>query len=220
MSDSMDAALESAVFNLGLFGYLNPRIFEPEWFVDRGLVGAEEMKGVDVSPDSAAIVGWSTDWFNLEVSLDRFLIWGSVGERERLRTLTRGTFEVLSHTPIIGYGLSYEFSVPMPSLSEQESFMDRLAPSSYWIDVFDKPSDRRLNLVSTIDEASRKRFRVIVESSVDDDPCVYLSVNTERLTEDMEAHVVGCADVLDEVDSVWDGAFQRAKDVLNLIGRR
>lgn len=209
-----DAVWGDAVVNLALFGYLNPRIFVPSWFEHRELLTADDLKGAELNPDSPALVAFATGSFTLEVSLERYLIYGPAKHRARYRELTEATFSILSHTPLVGLGIGYEFWVPFESAEQRDHAFDRYAPTSAWAGDLPGSTERRLQIVVEGPEGGSSKVRVILENSTTLENALWIMVATEDLATEEERVIEGCDASIAALAQLWQPAEAMAEKVV------
>jgi hypothetical protein len=133
--------LERDAGSIVLLGRLNPAIFQPQWFVNQGLIrsfGGEDGDKLEVV--SPAVTAFSTGTFRLLVQQEQFSITSHGADGlEPIRDLVIGTFERLEHTPIAKMGINRHMHFQAPSSTEWHAIGDRLAPKEPWRGIVDKP---------------------------------------------------------------------------------
>ncbi len=116
-----------------LVGNINPKIFQPEWFIRKGIV--EEW---DYSQDNFISL---SDMSQMELPNDRkilalfnqFSVSSSrASEFFSLKDLVMSTFTLLSETPILQMGMNYTSAIKIVSQDKWRQFGSQLAPQNYW----------------------------------------------------------------------------------------
>jgi hypothetical protein len=116
-----------------LVGSLNPKIFQPEWFARQGLLANEQAESAQIRVIVPEIAQFETEQFNLQVTLDRFIVTSTPNtDPVLLRDLVQGAFFILEHTPITAMGLNRHMHFPLESEDTWHQVGDKLAPKDPW----------------------------------------------------------------------------------------
>lgn len=116
-----------------LVGNMNPKIFHPEWFIRKGIVGEWDYKNEqDINlPDMAQVVLPADR--NITVFLNKFSITTSrSSEYLTLKDLVVSTFTLLSETPVLQLGMNFTSVIKINNLENWIKLGRELAPQSYW----------------------------------------------------------------------------------------
>lgn len=133
---------EQEFFSLSIvvLGNFSPRIFQPEWFVNKKLIREAEVEPENlkvVHPDLTII---ETDEFKLEVRPNRFeLQTFQESYREPLKDLISSIFRLLSETPITAFGINYNKHFKFEIEKDYLNFGFHLAPINKTFDFMDNP---------------------------------------------------------------------------------
>lgn len=128
-------------------GDFNPKIYQPAWFASQGLLRESEAEAANVEIIHADFTSFSTDWFLLQVSRDRFsMTVKSSAYKGHLRDFVLGTFSNLSHTPIKQMGLNYGTRVRFKSDNDWHCFGHFLVPKSPWSGLLAQPGMRSVSV--------------------------------------------------------------------------
>jgi len=131
------------VLSIVFIGDFNPAIYQPSWFAAKGLIREAEAESAQVSMIHPDYAGFSTDWFKLEVTRDKFTITTtSVAFKTRLRDLVISAFNILSQTPIRQMGINFDERLKFRSESDWHCFGHFLVPKTAWGKLLDKPGMR------------------------------------------------------------------------------
>jgi hypothetical protein len=139
----LKAEVESA--SIVVLGRVNPAIFQPTWFSLQDLVPAEIASSANIRIIAPEIAAFSTSWFSLQVTRDR-LQFETVNPDSYLplRVLAIGTFGILSHTPVVKFGINTRRHYRYESIKEWHAVGHALAPKEPWKDVLSDPGMRTL----------------------------------------------------------------------------
>lgn len=131
-----------------LLGDLNPKIFQPAWFAQQGLIRQSEGEGANIEIVHPDVVVFSLDWVRVEVTRERFSARSEQPDSFVLmRDLVFGAFSLLNHTPIRAVGFNQEINFQAPSEESWHKLGHRLAPKDLWLDVLKDPGLRALTMV-------------------------------------------------------------------------
>jgi hypothetical protein len=148
---------EQEIFNLSIviLGDFNPRIFQPEWLVNKKLIRESEGDPESLKvlhPDLTVI---ETDEFRLEVRPNRFELQTlQESYREPLKDLCTSIFKLLSETPINAFGVNYCKHFKFDNEKDYVNLGYHLAPINKNFDFIDDP--RLLEITVT----NRKKDKV------------------------------------------------------------
>ncbi len=139
--------------NIVLAGNFNPKIFHPEWFIRKGIVGEwdysndEVINLQDVSqitlPGNRKVVALLNQF-----SIRSFL----ASDFLALKDFIASTFSILRETPINQMGMNYSSIIKIANKDEWRQFGSELAPKKHWedsLDYFtnlDKPRQEEIGL--------------------------------------------------------------------------
>ncbi len=116
-----------------LLGSFNPAIFTPTWFALQKLLSENEAETADLEMVHNQISVFQTEWFNLQVTPDRFSIETTQAPNVRVRDLVARLFdEYLPHTPVAAMGINYSVHVRARSNEEWNRIGMTLAPPEAW----------------------------------------------------------------------------------------
>ncbi len=116
-----------------LVGNFNPSIFQPEWFIRKGIVEEWDYTGNEniTIPDLAKVE--FTDDRKLSVLFNKFALMATrASEYQTLHDIVLNTFNILSETPVDQMGMNYSILVEIDS-EKWKDFGYHLAPKDPWI---------------------------------------------------------------------------------------
>lgn len=142
----------SEELSIVLLGDFNPKIFQPTWFALQGLIRESEAETAPVELVHSDYTSFSTDWFALQVTRDKFnLTVKSLTYKKHLTDLALGTFQKLSHTPINAMGLNISKGLRFKSVKDWHGFGHYIAPKSPWNGLLKNPGTRSIMIESQRD---------------------------------------------------------------------
>jgi hypothetical protein len=175
-----------------VIGSFNPAIFHPLWFSTLGLIRDEEATSAEFGLLTNDISNFSTDWFTLSVTTDRFSIGTADGTKDLvLRDLLIGTFKVLEHTPIRAMGFNSDSHFPMQSEETWHAFGDYYAPKAAWRKIMTSPGLISLTLQGQRDDTVASKVQVKVEPSRQIEHGVYFAINQHYDIEESQFYTPG-----------------------------
>jgi hypothetical protein len=165
-----------------LVGSFNPAIFQPQWLVSQNLVTKQEADHADIKIIQPEVTDFSTQWFQLQVLANRFLVQSSdPREYSPLRDLAAGMFTVLSHTPTTALGITRNYHYRMPSIEKWHALGHLLAPKESWIPIVDQPGLRSMVMQGQRPQAdSRATLFIKCEPSVKVEYGIFIEVHEEH----------------------------------------
>ncbi len=179
-----------------LAGDFNPAIFTPAWFALHGLLPESAADGAEVKIVHPQVAAFAFDWFDVEVTTDRFLAQNAQAPYVRVRDLVVRVFkELLPHTPLRAFAINRDVHFPVRDRAEMDRIGRTLAPVKPW-GVWGRDlepdgkhggmTSLRMSQVKIAGRPPEDRINVIVEPSnpiADQGRCgVYVHVNDHYTT--------------------------------------
>jgi hypothetical protein len=167
-----------------VIGGFDPRRFQPHWFRTQKLLGEAEAERAEaeVRVIHDQITEWSTEWFNLQVTVGRFFAVAKVESRaESLRDFVLGTLQLLEHTVTTALGLNRSMHFDVGGEDNWHRVGDSLAPKALWSPHMRRRAGlRTLQIEETTrsDDLPGKTF-VTVQPSLAYKHGVFFDVNNE-----------------------------------------
>ena len=156
-------------------GSFNPAIFQPHWLSSKGLIREDEASESRVEIIHKDIAIFSTNWFGLQVTDDKFVLDSKDPTKYLpIRDLACGIFQILEHTPIRAFGFNCNLHFRMPSEEEWHAFGDYFAPKESWSPILTNPGMKSLTMEGTREGCDADRIWVKVEPSGKTRPGVFI----------------------------------------------
>jgi hypothetical protein len=215
------AEIEGAIVVVN--GSFNPPIFQPRWLGVQGLIRPEEAENAKITIIQTEVADFSTDWFQLQVLQNRFLVSTSDPRQYGpLRDLAVSAFSILPHTPVTGLVINRHFHFKMKSKDEWNTLGHILAPKEPWNGIMEQPG-----LLEVFMQGSRKPhsggiLRIKVQPSVRVDFGVYVEVGEEFKASPEEATGDAPwvpAQLAQQWDSLMTFAMDAAIKIVELVKR-
>jgi hypothetical protein len=201
-----------------LVGSFNPQIFLPLWFSNNNLIRREEAENakIEIITNQASI--FDTDWFRLVVLLDKYMLTTTKNSYfEEIKDLFKGTFQLLSHTPVKKMGINWKYHYRAHSKEEWNTFGDTLAPKDVWNKIFDKPGLRRIDIENTKNDNFPGIIRVQVEPSRKiSGTGIYIYINDHYDIDEIE-ETENLSIIISEFESIWNASKAKAEDIVKKI---
>lgn len=201
-----------------LRGDFNPKIFQPAWFSNEGLIKKSEEQSSKIEIIHQEIVSFKSDWLHLQVKRDSFSATTTqVPYYEPLRDLIFGTFKILIHTPLIQMGLNYEVHYEIDTREKWNKFGDLLAPKEPWSKIIDEPGMRSLTMVQKNRNDNLNGYiQIRVEPSLRVDPGLFISSNDHyEIENNSVSH--GANEILNILNEEWTSSFERSKNIMGKL---
>jgi hypothetical protein len=205
-----------------LVGDFNPKIFQPVWFAAQEpplipKMEAEEAKLEIIHPD---VVVFEVDWFQLQVTRDRFHI-STVQESryEFLRDLVLGTFQLLQHTPVRAMGINKDAHRGVQSMEMWHGFGDRIAPKGVWDGIVEKPGLLTITIQGARTDGHQGYVNVKVEPSRQIHPGIYFNINDHYSVKEPEK-ALGCNEIMDILRTRFQESMNRSDKIVSDITER
>jgi hypothetical protein len=166
-------------------GSFNPAIFQPRWFSWNNLIPEGEAGDAKIEIIHRDVSIFSTDWFSLQATGDRFLL--DTRDPTKcfpLRDLALGTFKILEHTPVSAFGFNSLQHFRMPSEVEWHAFGDFFAPKGAWRDIVSNPGMRAMIIQGKREGSEANQIQIRIEPSTKIRPGVLIRVNEHYETPD------------------------------------
>ena len=114
-------------------GQFNPSIFVPAWFVLHDILPKAAEMNARLQIAHEQVTAFSTDWFHLEVTTNRFQVETQQAPYIRLRDLVVRVFrEHLHHTPLNALGINRIVHFRVSSMAARDRIGRTLAPVEPW----------------------------------------------------------------------------------------
>jgi len=170
--------LEIQGLSIVALGSFNPAIFHPIWFSNHNLIREQEAEKAKIEIMNQEVAIISTDWFDLQVTKDRFSVETVDPTKDRpIRDLVFGTFGILEHTPINMFGLNSNQHFKISSEDEWHGIGHFYAPKKSWHEIVAEPGLRILLMEGKRENCSANKIRVRMEPSAKVSPGVFIHVN-------------------------------------------
>jgi hypothetical protein len=197
--------LELAGFSVVALGSFNPAIFQPHWFSGNSLIRREEAEAATVQIIHKDVSIFSTEWFSLQVTDDRFSVDTMDPTKSLpLRDLAAGTFRILEHTPIGAFGFNGYRHFRFPSEDEWHTFGHHYAPKGSWTGIIANPGMRGLTIQGRREDCDANSVQVKIEPSTKAHPGVFIHVNQHYSLDEKATTTDRIARLLDTLQGSWD----------------
>jgi hypothetical protein len=204
---------------VALLGSFNPRIFEPRWFSEEGLVARPEAAEAEVQMIDHDFCHLNFGWVDLIATEDRLQA-ESTGETVndgQVRDLLVGIFRLLPHTPVRVGSIHHRWQLKVDSEDAWHDVGHSLAPKEIWDEVLEKPGLFDFAMQGDRPDDFQGAIKVRIQPSRAVSSGVFINVNDEFVLPEDEASAEPIADVL---ETLWPVAENRAMEIKNvLIGR-
>lgn len=206
-----------------LVGHFNPRIFRPDWFADRELIGKEESSRADIKVIHPEIVMFSTDWLNIEVRRTLFVARARDEPMVKLHDLVLGCFERLKDTPIGQLGINRSAHFDLGDVNRWHNFGDKLVPKAEWDKIFERPPEPRWGgLKSLTTELDLRDTNYLGYTQVKVEPSprfkqgILIGVNDHYQIE-FPDDATGCNEIMEMLANEWQHSFEQSGKYINKL---
>lgn len=214
----MPLNLEKQGLAIVLTGKFNPAIFQPWWFCANELIPRQEVNAATTKIVHEDVTVFHTDWLELFVDRDKFQA-GTPQEAffEPLRDLVKGTFELLSHTPLQALGINCHFHYTLDSDRVLEKLFGLLAPSTNWQGTLQHPRMMTLIMQGKRPDELPGSVQVKVEPSIKVSPGVFVDVNDHYELRDPNEQQHSEDRFLEILDDRFEHSLRKASEVAEKI---
>jgi hypothetical protein len=203
-----------------MVGSFNPAIFQPLWMGAQNLIRREEAETADIRVISTEVTDFSTEWFQLQVLKNRFMILSTDPMHYApLRDLAAELFLLLPYTPVQLLGLNKTLHFKVPSNEAWHRIGHLLAPKEPWNAIMETPGLRSMLIQGRHKQPGGGVLQIKVEPSVPVQQGLRVDVNEEfKAPEDAQSD--GARWIRNPLAERWDEilkfADQAAEHLLDL----
>lgn len=116
-----------------LVGNFNPAIFTPAWFELHELLPTKAAENANLQIAQGQLTVFSTDWFQLQVTTERFVVETSQAPHVRLCDLVVPIFKIhLPHSPLSALGINFSVHFQVRDSAARDRIGRSLAPVDPW----------------------------------------------------------------------------------------
>jgi hypothetical protein len=213
-------ALDILGLNVIVVGAFNPSILQPSWLASKQLLRREEAEAAEVEVITREVAIFSTEMFELAVTLDRLQV-GAVEapSYDLVRDLVVGIFRFLPETPVRAMGINRNAHYRVETEEVWHAFGNKLTPKEIWSDILEKPGMRSLIVQGERTDDRSGNVIVQVEPSLrmleKGGFGVYIAIN-DHLQLDAMAITTG-AEAAEMLEAVWTDSADRAKTITDRL---
>src|SRR5260221_3519734 len=146
----MPATIEvfgGAIVAVGTFA---PAIFTPDWLERHQLIGSDDAVAARSRDDfvlTQQVSQFQTDWFQLQVLQNQFVVANKGALAPTLRDLSAGVFSLLPELPITAIGLNFFAHYRFSDIAECHRLGDTLAPKDIWAEMYPLGDNQSIGLL-------------------------------------------------------------------------
>lgn len=197
-----------------IVGQFNPAIFHPAWFSAQNLISSREANAATVDLVHAEASSFQTDWMQIQVLRDRFLVKTSQEPYyEVLRDLVVGTFGLLNHTPVKMMGINRDFHFRLESEKAWHTLGDYLAPKNEWNGLLNMPGLRGLSMQGKRPDKFTGHILVRVDPLPEPNFGVHVQVNDHYELEPGPREPTTAKELMSILSSNWEQSMQRSLEI-------
>jgi hypothetical protein len=202
-------------------GSFNPRIFEPLWLSNHGLIPEDEAEAAPRQQIDSDMSQISLPWAELLILKDRLQI-GSRNEivnEAQVRDLLVGMLRLLPHTPISLVSINHRVVLSAQSEEQWHGVGHILAPKEMWDGILDQPGMLDFAMQGVRPDDLEGAIKVRIQPTFDVQWGVFVNVNDEFSIpqSDVDEPAARAADL---VEKVWPDAEERTSVIHGLLFER
>ncbi len=197
---------------VSLLGSFNPRIFQPLWFAQNGLLPVEEAEQAEVDMIDRDFCRLHVGWAELVVVQERLQLRTTpetVADAQ-VRDLLVGVLKLLPHTPIERGSIHHRSDIAIATEEEWHAVGDALAPKELWDGILEQPGMFDFAMLGKRPDDLVGTVKVRIQPSQSVKPGVFINVNDEFLISEAGGDVVEAAEV---IETLWPAAERRASEI-------
>lgn len=194
-----------------LLGAFNPRIFQPAWLAQHGLIRPEESENAQIDIISTEIAIYSIGNFRLLAQSERFQLETTAAEEGiALKDLAVAIFRLLEHTELRALGINHNMHFRVESEDNWNKVGHRLVPKDLWEGVVDNAGTRSV-IVESKNPLTEGRLQVRIEPSTRTlpHPGIYVSTNLHFAGEEIS--------IIETLDRVWLDAQRDSRQLAETL---
>jgi hypothetical protein len=212
--------IHSETTSVILGGSFNPRILEPLWLSNNGLVAEAEAVDAERQLIDLEFARMVLPWVELVVLQERLQAQSrpETVSPGQIRDLVVGILRLLPHTPVVVGSVHHRSEVEIATIEQWHAIGDALAPKALWEGVLDKPGLFDFAMQGDRPDELEGAIKVRIQPSQLIQPGIMLNVNDEfTLPEDGGAELSRAADTLEKT---WPEAETRATSIRDRLLER
>jgi hypothetical protein len=201
---------------VALLGSFNPRIFEPRWFSEEGLVAGPEAAEAEVQMIDHDFCHLNFGWVDLITTEDRLQAESTeeTVNDGQVRDLLVGILRLLPHTPVRVGSIHHRWQLKIDSEDAWHQVGHSLAPKEIWDGVLEHPGLFDFAMQGDRPDDFQGAIKVRVQPSRAVSPGVFFNINDEFMLPEDEEFAEPIADVLEKLWPVAENRALAIKDAL------
>lgn len=198
-------------FSIVIIGEFNPVIIQPQWLVNKKLIGEIEGESARIEIIHNEVVKFNLDWASFEVSRNRFQVRSSKQTHFiSIKDLVIGIFRLLNETPLNKVGFNHMFHFTLDSKDYYE-FGKKLAPFNNFENVLNDPRLLTIEMIDYEYVKNEGKYRVkISPSELLKSNGLSININNHY---DSTSVNNNSTEVIDIIDDKWEFSFNKASDM-------
>ncbi len=211
---------QSSGVSVVAIGGFNPRIFEPLWFSQQGLMPESEAHAADAQLVDGQFARLDLPWTIVTVVTERL----DVASKEetvqtaQIRDLALGILRLLPHTPVQRIGINHLAHFPVESEDVWHKLGHALTPKELWEEVLEQPGMLSLTIQGQRTDDYSGSVNVTVQPSAVVRPGIFMNVNDDfGVDADLPEPAGRGADIL---EAAWVPAEERSRQLMEAVMRR
>lgn len=202
-------------------GNFNPKIVEPLWLSNNGLVPEFEAEAAErqlIDGDFSHVV---LPWADLTVIADRMQLESreELINKAQLQDLAVSILRLLPHTPISLISIQHRIIVVANSEQQRHEVGHRLAPKALWDGVLDSPGMFDFAMQGTRCDEYQGATRVRIRPEFEPGWSIWINVNEEVALKDPDKPEAGSR-AADLVQKLWPEAERRTLEIRSKLYER
>jgi hypothetical protein len=211
---------QSSDVSVVVIGGFNPRIFEPLWFSQQGLVPEVEAQHANAQLVDGQFARLDLPWAIITVIAERLDVTSNeeTVQTAQIRDLSLGILRLLPHTPAQRIGINHLGHFAVESEDVWHKLGHELTPKGLWEEVLERPGMLSVTIKGQRMDGYAGSVNVTVQPSVVVHPGIFINVNDDFGIEPGLPEPAGrLADILEET---WVEGEARSSRVMDAVMRR
>jgi len=205
-------------FSLVALGDFNPKIIQPFWLANKGLIGEKEAEDANIELIHSELVKYSLTWVDIQIQQNRFELKSSQEPYfESIRDLFIGIFSKLQETPMKSFGINHIMHFSARDEQEMFNIGNNLAPLNNW-DMLNNPRVLNLEIVENKrSDGFDGKIRVKIQPSdllIGSNMGFSISINDHYSFQEKNQTT---DNVLKLISSQWKSSFNSAQEIINKL---
>jgi len=209
--------IEHHFASIVLIGDFNPKIFQPNWFVQNDLIREQEGNDVKDLVIHNEVVSFNLDWLSIQVTREKIVVLSDHDAYfQLLYDFVVGTFKLLKHTPIRMLGINHHIHIRNTKNTNWNEFSSTIAPKKIWEKAFPKGEYETIVIKEDI-EKYNGFIKMTMQPSSRIDKGIFFEVNNHFQVKEDDKKKIGCIEIITILENEWDNVNRNTLQLIETV---